>query len=78
MEEIYCDPRKDKSTEDMHAVDGYYRLSGEIVRQSQVYDVNTVPDALKRAKKDGLIHGVMVELLLENSQRLCLLEMKAN
>lgn len=54
--------REDGTTVGIRAVDGYYQLEkGVKVRQIREYDVNTDEEAVRRAKTDGLVQGIMVE-----------------
>jgi hypothetical protein len=70
VREIICNPRKDKTTAGMHAVDGYYHLSDNeaTIRQIRVYDVKTAEEAVKKAKEEGLVQGIMVECYLSEPQ----------
>jgi hypothetical protein len=68
--EIYRDKRENGTTSGMRAVDGYYRVKeGEMpVRQINVYDEKTDEKALERAKADGLLRPLLIEIVLGEPQ----------
>ena len=70
VKETICDPRPDGTTRGMHAVDGYYRISDNeaSIREIKIYDVKTAEEAHERAKKDGLIKGIMIEFFFSEIQ----------
>ena len=58
------DKRTDGTISGMYGIEGHYRVGENepSERQINVYDVRCDDEALKRAKRDGLIQAVMVEV----------------
>ena len=63
---VQVDMREDGTMSGMRGVDGYYlQQDGTRARQTRVYDVKTDPEALIRARADGLSGPLMVEVYLD-------------